>query len=1287
MVILLSGAIAAGRTALNVIAVEDAWPKTRSKLMDAAGVRFQREIAAAVVQAERLVERAGAFEAESRSVGFESIDRAVAPRATDHGVVIFDSDGYPWAWGGALREPPAPIGPTLDSRMVAFYVFLEARRQDERRTVVSQVILAADSAVPDRDRTLAARFTSRTGVGLVFRNTMPEADVPTAVFCLDSCVPQGAMPVDTLLIAELIPPSQGSAKLAALVRGGRWTVVLTLLGLAWLLVFGTLVGRWTGLLGAIVLFVATPAGGLLGFVRLFSSASYFLAALGPFSASAGALFLAALLIVVILLQQMGRLGPLGTPGRIAAIVVVVLAPWTMAFLAEGITPLSTGTSTLEWLSWQVTLAVVGVGLGLVAGKLWGRSILPAWWVPVAGAAAAIGLAAYGVATWQPFTRWPTWYPLLWMPAAFLAVQGVTRVRVVVSATVVAGAAAAVLTWGAEVEARLLVAERDADRLGGGDPIAMSMVQRFGDSLSARAVPRASAALYAQWSRSLLARDDYPAVLDSWDPFGRRIASLELAELPIASTRRARLASRARDSGEPIYEILRLEYGIHYLAAIPFPDRSVVTVAVGPRSRLIPPVLVARFLRGEQRIDAPYEMTLGESVTGFGSSSIEWGRTGSTIGGRRTLDITGRARQLIITVPLRELADLGVRGVLLVLVDGLVMLLIAAMSAGVLYGVRVSPALLDALHFRSYRIRIAFALAGFFVLPTLGFAIWSLGRIRSEADRSRDLLIQESLNDAAIIAQQTLELRIQGLRLRLTELRDRLGHELLLYERGVLSDLSAPVLRELGLVGQFLPPNVYSELGLRDRRQMNDNTLIGARATRVGYLAIDPGVGADRILAVPQLVDVGDLQREREDLALGVLLVTLLGVTGAVGLAAFASRSLSKPVQSLRTAALAVGRGDRLPAFDPDVPTEFEPVVDAFVRMAHDIERSQAALEAARRRTATVLANVATGVVAIDTQLRVTIANPRAAELLGAALPAGDTITDIAGGEWRPVWDWVVQFMEHGEEFAEAEFALGDRQIRARVAAMHADPRGCVVALDDTTELSRAVRVLAWGELARQVAHEIKNPLTPIRLGIQHVQRARRDGSPDFDATLERTSKHILAEIERLDAIARAFARFGAPPAEAEPLESNDVVNIAYEAADLYAVGDAPDIRVDAEPDIQALVRRDEVKEVLINLIENARDAHARLVVISVQRNSDGQVTIRVQDDGSGITKEHMRRVFEPQFSTTSSGTGLGLAICRRLVEGWGGTINVRSEVGEGTEVTITLKATEAAPGGSLLETP
>src|SRR6059058_3269606 len=186
-------------------------------------------------------------------------------------------------------------------------------------------------------------------------------------------------------------------------------------------------------------------------------------------------------------------------------------------------------------------------------------------------------------------------------------------------------------------------------------------------------------------------------------------------------------------------------------------------------------------------------------------------------------------------------------------------------------------------------------------------------------------------------------------------------------------------------------------------------------------------------------------------------------------------------------------------------------------------------------------------------LRVTMANPRAAELLGSALAPGDLLPQAASAEWLPVWTAVGEFLRsRAERVADHEFAVDRRQIRVQLAMLGPSPDGCVVALDDATQLARAARVIAWGEMARQVAHEIKNPLTPIRLGIQHLQRARRGA--DFDRTLEDTAARILAEIDRLDAIARAFSRFGAPTIEQAPLEPVDLHAVAREVVDLYALG-------------------------------------------------------------------------------------------------------------------------------------
>jgi nitrogen fixation/metabolism regulation signal transduction histidine kinase len=362
------------------------------------------------------------------------------------------------------------------------------------------------------------------------------------------------------------------------------------------------------------------------------------------------------------------------------------------------------------------------------------------------------------------------------------------------------------------------------------------------------------------------------------------------------------------------------------------------------------------------------------------------------------------------------------------------------------------------------------------------------------------------------------------------------------------------------------------------------------------------------------------------------------------------------------------------------------VLTAFERMVRDVRHSQAALEESRRRTAQVLANVATGVVAVDDGLRVTIANPRAEELLGAQLDPGDVVSSATAALWTPVWEAVRAFIAaRGAEIVEREFAVGGRDIRVQLSPLGEGPSrdGCVVALDDTTALARASRVLAWGEMARQVAHEIKNPLTPIRLGIQHLERVHDAGArADFDRTLRDTARRILAEIDRLDTIARAFSRFGAPTEGQPPLQAVDLHALARDVVQLYALGDEPGgarggarVALAGAAGRAAHARPDEVKEVLVNLVENARNAGARTIRMTVDQEG---LRLTVADDGSGIAPHALERVFEPTFSTRSSGAGLGLAIARRLVESWGGTITLTSRLGSGTTVQMVLPAAPPA---------
>ncbi len=227
------------------------------------------------------------------------------------------------------------------------------------------------------------------------------------------------------------------------------------------------------------------------------------------------------------------------------------------------------------------------------------------------------------------------------------------------------------------------------------------------------------------------------------------------------------------------------------------------------------------------------------------------------------------------------------------------------------------------------------------------------------------------------------------------------------------------------------------------------------------------------------------------------------------------------------------------------------------------------------------------------------------------------------------------------------------------------------------------RVLAWGQMARQVAHEIKNPLTPIKLAVQHMRRVFKDRRPDFEKVLDTNTNEILAEIERLSEIARVFSRYGAPAEAAGPLEAVDVPLVVREALTLYMTGDDDiEYRLDVDGPPPALARATEVKEVVLNLLENARLAVSGFGAVSVRiAGRDGGVALSIEDDGEGIPRDQLARIFEPHFSTRSSGTGLGLAIVRRLVEGWGGSIQADSEPGVGTTIRLWIPGVDASAAG------
>ena len=228
--------------------------------------------------------------------------------------------------------------------------------------------------------------------------------------------------------------------------------------------------------------------------------------------------------------------------------------------------------------------------------------------------------------------------------------------------------------------------------------------------------------------------------------------------------------------------------------------------------------------------------------------------------------------------------------------------------------------------------------------------------------------------------------------------------------------------------------------------------------------------------------------------------------------------------------------------------------------------------------------------------------------------------------------------------------------------------------------ARAEREAAWREMAKQVAHEIKNPLTPMRLHAQHLLRAQADGSPDLPGITGKAAETILRQTEALQRIASDFAAFARLPHRSpEPL---DLAPFAREAGDLYRGSEGLEVAVEAPEGLPRVVAdREEMRLVLVNLCGNALEAMPRGGRLSIRLRAEPgpppAVVLEVEDTGVGIPPGDMPRLFDPSFSTKTRGTGLGLAIVKRAVEDAGGRVEVRSAPGRGSVFAVVFPA----PGG------
>jgi two-component system, NtrC family, nitrogen regulation sensor histidine kinase NtrY len=266
-----------------------------------------------------------------------------------------------------------------------------------------------------------------------------------------------------------------------------------------------------------------------------------------------------------------------------------------------------------------------------------------------------------------------------------------------------------------------------------------------------------------------------------------------------------------------------------------------------------------------------------------------------------------------------------------------------------------------------------------------------------------------------------------------------------------------------------------------------------------------------------------------------------------------------------------------------------------------------------------------------------------------------------------------------------DVAAGDLQIAARLPRAEGEIGELVHAFENMTRdlrasrdnLVQAERELAWKEMARQVAHEIKNPLTPMRLSIQHLRQTYRDRVPDFGEILDQVTRTVIEQIDTLSRIASEFSSFARMPRRI--LEACDVREVVTAAVQLFEQDARVVFDVTTDADLPALTAdREELRRAFINIIRNgvqAMNGRGRMV-ISVQRRT-GMVRITFRDTGAGIPDELKSKLFQPNFSTKTDGMGLGLAIVKKTVDDLGGSVRIESEMGKGTTVSVDLPLPES----------
>jgi two-component system nitrogen regulation sensor histidine kinase NtrY len=436
--------------------------------------------------------------------------------------------------------------------------------------------------------------------------------------------------------------------------------------------------------------------------------------------------------------------------------------------------------------------------------------------------------------------------------------------------------------------------------------------------------------------------------------------------------------------------------------------------------------------------------------------------------------------------------------------------------------------------------------------------------------------------------------------------------------------------------------------------------------------------------------------------LTLLLITIVIITLAMWFGINLARSMTDPIQELADATRQIADGNLEIQLSGGGSDEIGQLFQSFNKMAadlrinqqalslanQDLTRSNLELEGRRRYMETVLKHITAGVIATNSSGIITTINKSAERLL--QIETGELLGKnfrevLRASQLDIVKEMLRDIVVHKQDILNKQIDLQIRGNRITLQVNltllkddNGDFLGTVVVFDDLTNLIKAQRMAAWREVARRIAHEIKNPLTPIQLSAQRLRKRYLHNFTGEDQVFDQSTQTIIQSVEELKTLVNEFSQFARmPAAQPAPCNLNELI---VEATTLYSEAHRRvDFSLEQDPTIPVLMLdRDQIKRVLINLLENAVASIEGNGSIRLETNYDRElkiVTFAVADSGHGIPQEDKPRLFEPYFSTKKSGTGLGLSIVNTIITDHHGFIRVRDNEPRGTKFIIELPVT------------